>query len=1094
MGTEIEMDMRVYHYSRPKGKLSVPDFLGRIASTCPLLGTDVITENNFKIIEDTALRAIKLALENRDLKDFGHLAVLLTIIQYAKNWERAESSGFWAYICEQLGYKYSESLYAVLTTSVKLACERYCRVFIKDSNGDNSYYSTVLAHAIAPSKSFFALCDFLLRFYKNNLDCSVYYNDPAIAHMVSVLCDRCKGATIEQDEDIRGNVSGIQAGFRALLVQRPVYMRNFLTNVLMKIDGLLSGDELTEKDYVDALVTQWYIGESTEPTVKRSASVHKRTTEIAFSYGKIIISFMLDGDHEPALRIPSIRLTSRDNPTLVVYSRNVDVYRQTIGVYGNDYASTSEETIIPLSDLCDVDLLDMQIKLTIANKPIYSLNPNLRIDALLFHDGKIVANKTVAEGNYVLFAPKSAAISFHGDIEHQRRSYYAQLYDVYLKGEASVYVNSTLLCCSRPPIGSLRLRLPESQAEYVENGISYPIYARSNFSIVVVGQIQSDNLFAITDNGHALIVDASDAESYLISVPSENGCHCYSRRDEKESEFFRNRNRYESAQDNFSQIPGSPIAYWVSGNRFMLFMNNTINDIDPPRFGMSTSDNNRFVRTWNEVGFNKFAVPTITDDKADKSKKWYPYNNGGEFRRWYGNNYDVVNWEDSGSEIKAFGRAAIRNKDFYFQRGITWTAISSAKIAVRAFDYGFLFSSAGFCIFSNNHNNFLLALLNSKVGMYFLKIFSPTMNFNVGDIAKIPVIFEDNEAEVSQLAENCIQYSRYDWDSFEISWDFKLHPLVEYRHSASQVNSPDSLYLKNAYEAWEYQCQLRFNTLKANEEELNRIFIDIYGLQDELTPEVEDKDVTVRKADLGRDIRSFIYYAVGCMFGRYSLDTEGLAYAGGKWDNSKYSNFIPDADNCIPITDEEYFEDDIVGRFVEFVRKVYGSETLEENLEFIASALGNKGDTSRDTIRNYFLNDFFKNHCQIYQKRPIYWLFDSGKQNGFKALVYMHRWNADTTGNVRVEYLHKMQKVYESEIARMQEIIENSANSREVAAAQKRKDKLVKQLKEAKDYDAKIAHLALSRIDIDLDDGVKVNYEKVQTGQDGKMIEILAKI
>ena len=318
--------------------------------------------------------------------------------------------------------------------------------------------------------------------------------------------------------------------------------------------------------------------------------------------------------------------------------------------------------------------------------------------------------------------------------------------------------------------------------------------------------------------------------------------------------------------------------------------------------------------------------------------------------------------------------------------------------------------------------------------------------------------------------------------------------------------------ISEKYAAWQAECEERFQQLKKNEEELNRIFIDIYGLQDELTPDVADKDVTVHRVFTSRDdvpesmkgsnyvrtmrdeIVSLISYAVGCMFGRYSLDVEGLAYAGGEWDTSKYKTFLPDEDNCIPVTDEEYFKDDIVGRFVEFVRTVYGSDTLEENLDFVANALAGKGSTSREVIRNYFLNDFIKDHIKTYQKRPIYWMFDSGKQNGFKALVYMHRWNADTTGNVRVEYLHRVQRVYESEIARMQDTIDNSSNAREVSAAQKRKDKLTKQLKESKDYDAKIAHLALSRIDIDLDDGVKVNYEKVQTGQDGKKIEILAPI
>lgn len=320
-----------------------------------------------------------------------------------------------------------------------------------------------------------------------------------------------------------------------------------------------------------------------------------------------------------------------------------------------------------------------------------------------------------------------------------------------------------------------------------------------------------------------------------------------------------------------------------------------------------------------------------------------------------------------------------------------------------------------------------------------------------------------------------------------------------------------SKLISDKYVQWKEECEQRFLKLKENEEELNRIFIDIYGLNDELTPDVADKDITVHRVYDSKDdvpesmkgsnyvrtlhdeIVSLVSYAVGCMFGRYSLDVDGLAYAGGEWDGSKYKTFIPDTDNCIPITDEEYFEDDIVGLFCAWLKKVYGEDTLEENLDFIANALGNKGKTSREVIRNYFLTDFIKDHIKTYQKRPIYWLFDSGKQNGFKALVYMHRWNADTIGNVRVEYLHRIQRVYEKEITRMQEIIDNSHDNKEISNATKRKEKLQKQIKGTKDYDTKIAHLALSRIDIDLDDGVKVNYEKVQTA-DGKKMQILAKI
>lgn len=378
---------------------------------------------------------------------------------------------------------------------------------------------------------------------------------------------------------------------------------------------------------------------------------------------------------------------------------------------------------------------------------------------------------------------------------------------------------------------------------------------------------------------------------------------------------------------------------------------------------------------------------------------------------------------------------------------------------------------------------YILGLMNTKYAMKIINLINPTLNFVPGTIASIP-IFDGLPciSEVKQLVKQNISLSKSDWDAFETSWDFTKHPLLRNKPTISE-----------AYAEWEAECNARFAQLKANEEELNRIFINIYGLQDELTPEVEDKDVTVRKADLQRDIKSLLSYAVGCMFGRYSLDVEGLAYAGGAWDESKYVTFKPDEDNVIPITDEDYFEDDIIGRLIAWLKVVYGAETLEENLRFIADALGTSGDTARQKIRNYFLKDFFKDHCKIYQKRPIYWLYDSGKQNGFKALIYMHRYNADTSGQVRAEYLGKMEETYESEINRMQDIMDNGAG-REVALAGKRKEKLQKQLHECRDYDAVLGHIALASIAIDLDDGVKVNYVKVQTAKDGKLLPILAKI
>ncbi len=562
---------------------------------------------------------------------------------------------------------------------------------------------------------------------------------------------------------------------------------------------------------------------------------------------------------------------------------------------------------------------------------------------------------------------------------------------------------------------------------------------------------------------------------------------------------------FESSSNNLSIIPSSPIAYWVGDSFFEAFKTGTLlGKIADSKQGIATADNNRFLREWYEVDFGNIKFDAKNHDEAKSTKrKWFPYNKGGDFRKWYGNNDYVVNWENDGFELRNYKKAVLRNPNYYFKPCFSWSLISSSVAAFRYKPYGHLFDVAGMSCFCKDNLNYLLALCNSTVVTNILKVIAPTINYQCGDIANIPVLNAPEQLSViNNMTQQNIDMSKEDWDAFETSWDFRKHPLVPTaREWKEQLNSQFASTRKEGFSRlswhfnkWEQDCEYRFNQLKANEEELNRIFIEVYGLQDELTPDVAEKDVTVRKADLSRDIRSLISYAVGCMLGRYSLDIEGVAYAGGTWDNSKYSTFIPDADNCLPITDEEYFRDDIVGRFVEFVKVVYGEDTLEENLTFIANALGNKGNTSREVIRNYFLNDFMADHIKMYQKRPIYWMFDSGKQNGFKALVYMHRWNADTIGNMRVEYLHRMQRVYESEIARMQETIDNSTNSREVSAAEKRKDKLTKQLKETKDYDTKIAHLALSRIDIDLDDGVKVNYEKVQTPSDGKNMGILTKI
>ena len=585
--------------------------------------------------------------------------------------------------------------------------------------------------------------------------------------------------------------------------------------------------------------------------------------------------------------------------------------------------------------------------------------------------------------------------------------------------------------------------------------------------------------------------------------------------------FISGQNQYRVGQISFSKIPGVPVAYWISPEVLKLFDERTVGSIADAKSGMTTTDNTRFLRLWEEVNCQKigFGYGNIADTQ-DMKYKWFPFCKGGDFRRWAGNESFVVNWFNNGEEIRIAAEGAtggrLVNIDCALRECLVWTKISSANISLRMKKQGIFFSDAAPGVFANRETlYYLLALLNTKYANEIIKLINPTLNFVPGAVSSVPVKKDEkNKGKIIEIAEGNVQLSEQDWDSFETSWDFKKHPLLQNVSTISE-----------AFNQWQAECDDRFNQLKTNEEELNRIFIDIYGLQDELTPEVEDKDVTVRKADLQRDIKSLLSYAVGCMFGRYSTYKDGLLFAGEPYSlqafvdkmnerpgtisaeelERAYRNegivvdemFFPDADNVIPITDEEYLDDDIVSRLCAWLKAVYGADTLEANLDYIAKALGNKGSTSREIIRNYFLNDFFKDHCQTYSvtgsgKRPIYWLFDSGKQNGFKALVYLHRYTPDTIGNLRIDYLHKMQRVYESEINRMQDMMDHSENAREVAAASKRKDKLAKQLKECREYDEKISHLALSRIELDLDDGVKINYRKLQTAQDGKFYEVLA--
>ena len=548
---------------------------------------------------------------------------------------------------------------------------------------------------------------------------------------------------------------------------------------------------------------------------------------------------------------------------------------------------------------------------------------------------------------------------------------------------------------------------------------------------------------------------------------------------------------YEASQDRFIDIPGAPIAFWLNPRWFDAFDQYPVmRDVCVLKKGTSTGDNKRFIRQWQEVDINKACFTAKKPDDAIASKKkWFPINGGGERRKWYGNRFDVVNWESDGAEMKALATKLnhgghwsryIINPDRFFTEAIGWSAISSSRISARYVGYGFAFSSAAMEAFEADLK-YILALINSVAAEDILKLLAPTINFGVEQIGRIPFI-KKNAEEIEKITDECILTSKEEWDSFEISWDFKEHPFITSARWAARDGKV--ITIKKAYEDWKGVTEGRFRKLKENEEELNRIFIEIYGLGTELTPEVDDKDVTIRRADLQREVRSFISYAVGCMFGRYKLGEPGLIYAGGEWDASKYQTFIPDKDAILPICDDEYFEDDIVGRFVKFVETVYGKDTLEENLSFIASALGGKG-SSREVIRNYFINDFYADHLKVYQKRPIYWLFDSGKKNGFKCLIYMHRYQPDTIARIRTDYVHEQQSRFRTAIADLEHRVAGASPSERVKLT-KQLSKIRDQAEELRVYEEKIHHLADQMIPIDLDDGVKVNYAKFQ--------DVLAKI
>lgn len=569
---------------------------------------------------------------------------------------------------------------------------------------------------------------------------------------------------------------------------------------------------------------------------------------------------------------------------------------------------------------------------------------------------------------------------------------------------------------------------------------------------------------------------------------------------------------YQANQKDFEKIPNSPIGYWAPNLLMKAFeINKKVKDISEPKSGLSTTDNQRFLRYWFEVPHG--SIPMLINDIVETettTEKWYPFNKGGEFRKWYGNNEYVVNWRNNGLEIKEVTKGAaggrIVSPEYYFKIGIGWSGISSSKPSMRLINNA-IFGSGGKALFTNGKDYFFLGLLNSKVALTCLNVLSPTLNYEAGHIGNIPVCNQDGFTK-EDTVKNCVSVQKKDWDSKEISWDFSRNDLI-------RVEGQDISDLIDLYKQF---WSNKFFQIHRNEEELNRQFIEIYGLQDELTPDVPLEEITILQDELDREalkaqnarlerdsvtglvtdysgielkfdakevFAQFISYAVGCMFGRYSLDKEGLILANqGETLEDYFLNvhgtpyppsggqggFLPDKDNIIPVLDDEWFEDDIVSRFKEFLRVTFGKENLEKNLAFVESAIGKD-------IRKYFVKDFYSDHIQRYKKRPIYWMFSS-PNGSFNVLIYMHRYTQDTLSKILNDYLNQYREKLRARVEHLDQVMVSGSSTEQTKAA-KEKDKIRAVLLELQEYERDILYpLATERIAIDLDEGVLVNYNK----------------
>ncbi|MGY5240498.1 BREX-1 system adenine-specific DNA-methyltransferase PglX [Clostridium tertium] len=563
----------------------------------------------------------------------------------------------------------------------------------------------------------------------------------------------------------------------------------------------------------------------------------------------------------------------------------------------------------------------------------------------------------------------------------------------------------------------------------------------------------------------------------------------------------KNNSFYSLDMEKMNSIPGKPIAYWCSDDVINLFKNEKkLGEYAEPRQGLATGENDRFLRRWFEVNYIKIGLSYDSISHAHLSdKKWFPYNKGGDYRKWYGNQEFVIAFDKENYDILSQQGNHLPSKQFYFKEGLTWSFISSKGFGVRYSPKGFVFDVGGSSAFPEKEAlNAIIGYLCSNIAYELLRVQNPTMNFQVGNIRALPFVNPNKKIleDINIRVNENIRISKKDWDSKETSWGFLKNPLI----NTNCTKMIDALSKHNEV------MQSNIKLLTENEVYLNNIYANLFNLDEYKICTIDKKFISLRKEDLDTDVREFIMYSIGCMFGRYSIDSEGLIYAGGnfgdKWnwgegkvrkiekdadgniisDSWVDSRFMPDRDNIIPITEDEYFEDDIVTRFIEFVRTVYGEETLEENLDFIADSIGRKSsETSRQAIRRYFIKDFYKDHLKVYQKRPIYWMFESGKNDGFKCLIYMHRYNEQTVAKVRTDYLHTLQRKYEAEIKRLQLVVDSEEyTAKDRTTAKKKIDRISKQIEECREYDQVVAYLANEKISIDLDDGVKVNYAKFQ--------------